>query len=246
MRMTGWARRRRSRDDAADREASDVVVVLEIVDEDAESPRSRHRGGDGLCSTMVSKSGNQILVVVRELALADALLADGVEDREVRADRRRRRGRRRGRRPRSARLVRARVGAVDLVDDHDDRHAQLEGLAEHEAGLGQRPFAASTRRIAPSTMRRVRSTSPPKSAWPGVSTMLILVPCRSDRARVLGEDRDAALALEVVRVHDAIGELLTGAEGARLAEHHVDEGGLAMIDVGDDARCCGGVRWGTR
>ena len=26
----------------------------------------------------------------------------------------------------------------------------------------------------PSTMRSVRSTSPPKSAWPGVSTMLIL------------------------------------------------------------------------
>ena len=37
-------------------------------------------------------------------------------------------------------------------------------------GIG--PSAASTSTIAPSTMERMRSTSPPKSAWPGVSTML--------------------------------------------------------------------------
>jgi hypothetical protein len=38
-------------------------------------------------------------------------------------------------------------------------------------GIG--PSAASTRMMAPSTMLRMRSTSPPKSAWPGVSTMLM-------------------------------------------------------------------------
>ncbi len=37
-------------------------------------------------------------------------------------------------------------------------------------GIG--PSAASTSTIAPSTIDRIRSTSPPKSAWPGVSTML--------------------------------------------------------------------------
>src|SRR5438552_6844645 len=37
------------------------------------------------------------------------------------------------------------------------------------------PSAASTSSRKPSTMRRIRSTSPPKSACPGVSTMLILV-----------------------------------------------------------------------
>ena len=37
-------------------------------------------------------------------------------------------------------------------------------------GIG--PSAASTRMIAPSTIERMRSTSPPKSAWPGVSTIL--------------------------------------------------------------------------
>ena len=37
-------------------------------------------------------------------------------------------------------------------------------------GIG--PSAASTSTIAPSTIDRMRSTSPPKSAWPGVSTIL--------------------------------------------------------------------------
>src|SRR5436305_2403746 len=38
---------------------------------------------------------------------------------------------------------------------------------------GSGPSLASTRSSTPSTIARPRSTSPPKSAWPGVSTMLI-------------------------------------------------------------------------
>ena len=41
---------------------------------------------------------------------------------------------------------------------------------------GRGPSEASTSRRTPSTMVRPRSTSPPKSAWPGVSMMLILTP----------------------------------------------------------------------
>src|SRR6185436_7361958 len=50
----------------------------------------------------------------------------------------------------------------------------------------------------------------------------------------LGEDRDAALALEVVRVHRALGDDLAGAERAGLLEQAVDERGLAVVDVRDD------------
>ena len=42
-------------------------------------------------------------------------------------------------------------------------------------GIG--PSAASTSTTAPSAIRRTRSTSPPKSACPGVSIILILIPC---------------------------------------------------------------------
>ena len=40
---------------------------------------------------------------------------------------------------------------------------------------GIAPSKASTTRITPFTIFRTRSTSPPKSAWPGVSIMLIFV-----------------------------------------------------------------------
>src|SRR2546421_10610875 len=63
--------------------------------------------------------------------------------------------------------------------------------------------------------------------------------------RVLGEDRDALLALEVHRVHDALVDVLVLAEGAGLPEERVDERRLAVIDMGDDrdvpevvAGCC--------
>ena len=73
--------------------------------------------------------------------------------------------------------------------------------------------------------------------------MLILVSLIVDR-RVLGQDGDAALLFEVVRVHDALGDGLVGAEGAGLAEHGVDEGGLAVVDVGDDGDVADGAGHG--
>ncbi len=41
---------------------------------------------------------------------------------------------------------------------------------------GIQPSKASTRSSTPSTIISTRSTSPPKSAWPGVSTMFIFAP----------------------------------------------------------------------
>jgi hypothetical protein len=48
------------------------------------------------------------------------------------------------------------------------------------------------------------------------------------------QDGDAALALEIVGIHDALGNLLVGAERPRLPEQLVDQGGLAVVDMGDD------------
>ena len=98
-------------------------------------------------------------------------------------------------------------------------------------GIG--PSKASTTSSTPSTMRRMRSTSPPKSAWPGRvdDVDLRAVPAHGG---VLGEDRDAPLALERVGVHHALLHDLIVAERAGLPEHLVDERRLAVIDVGDD------------
>ena len=51
---------------------------------------------------------------------------------------------------------------------------------------------------------------------------------------VLRENGDALLAFEVSGVHHAVDELGTLTEHSGLAEHRVDQRGLAMVDVRDD------------
>jgi hypothetical protein len=63
--------------------------------------------------------------------------------------------------------------------------------------------------------------------------MLILPPCKVDGG-VLGQDGDAALPLQFVRIHHPVGHLLVRAKGSRLAQHGVHERCLAMVDMGDD------------
>ena len=54
-----------------------------------------------------------------------------------------------------------------------------------------------------------------------------------DRGR-LGQDGDAALALEVVGIERALGDALILAKRARLLQQPVDQRGLAVVDMGDN------------
>ena len=47
-------------------------------------------------------------------------------------------------------------------------------------------------------------------------------------------DRDPALALDIRIVHDPLFDLLVGPERTGLAQQSIQQGGLAVIDVGDD------------
>src|ERR1035437_389624 len=100
-------------------------------------------------------------------------------------------------------------------------------------GIG--PSKASTTRRTPSTMRRMRSTSPPKSECPGVSTMLIFVLVGNFRPGVL--DR---LGFSVERLHELNPALVIlsirgfghdGAGGARAGYDQIaqGEGGLMSL-----------------
>ena len=51
---------------------------------------------------------------------------------------------------------------------------------------------------------------------------------------VLGQNGDAALPLQVAGVHDPVLDFLVFPESAALLEHLVHEGGLAVVNVGDD------------
>ena len=110
---------------------------------------------------------------------------------------------------------------------------RFERLAQHEAGLRQRPFARVDEQEHAVDHREPALDL---AAEVGVTGCVddvqrdVAVPHRG----VLREDRDALLALEVVRVHHPFGDVLVGAEGSRLPQQTVDERGLAVIDVRDD------------
>ena len=142
-------------------------------------------------------------------------------------------------------LLDARVGPVHLVHDEDDGQARLERLAQHEPGLGERSLArvdeqehAVDHRQAPLDLAaevRVARGVDDVDLHPAVA-----------HRDVLGEDRDALLALEVVRVEDPVVDLLVVPERARLPEHGVDQGGLAVVDVGDNCHVSEIISLGAR
>ena len=51
---------------------------------------------------------------------------------------------------------------------------------------------------------------------------------------ILGQNGNAALTLQIARVHHAVHHGLVLAVDAALLEHFVHQGGLAVVDVGDD------------
>ena len=130
-------------------------------------------------------------------------------------------------------LGRARVAAVDLVDRDDDRQAAGHRLLEDVARLRQRPLGGVDEQ-----QHRVDHQQRPLDLAAEVGVTGRVDDVEPDAGvvdrRLLGEDRDALLALEVARIHDPVDDGLVRAEGAGLAEHRVDERGLAVVDVGDD------------
>ena len=59
--------------------------------------------------------------------------------------------------------------------------------------------------------------------------------------RVLGENGDAPLALDVIGVHDPLGNVLVRGKGACLMQQLVDQRGLAMVNVGNDGDVADGT-----
>ncbi len=128
---------------------------------------------------------------------------------------------------------RIRAGPVDLVDDDDRRAAERERLAQHEARLRHRAVeGVDDEQHAVDHAQNALDLA----AEIGVARRVDDVDLGAVPAdgRVLGQNRDAPLALERVGVHHALLHDLILTKRARLAEHLVDERGLAVVDVRDD------------
>ena len=130
-------------------------------------------------------------------------------------------------------LIDALVGAVDLVDHHDDPVAQLQGAGQHEAGLGhgalggvhQQDDAVDHLQDALHLATEVGVARSVHNVDLGVAV---------GDGGILGHDRDAALTLQIVGVHHPVHDLLILAVNAALLQQRIHQSGLAMVNVGDD------------
>ena len=141
-------------------------------------------------------------------------------------------------------LVDPGIRPVGLVDQQDHGQLGFERFTQHEPGLRQRALARVDEQN--NTVDHAESALD-LTAEVGVaggvddidrdgSTIAVLGRMNAfvRHRRVLGENGDAFFALEVVRVHGALFEMSVLRKGVRLAEHGIDQGGLAVVDVGDD------------
>ena len=130
-------------------------------------------------------------------------------------------------------MIGPRVGPVDLVHDEDRPVPALQRLPEDELRLRHRPVdRVHEQQDAVDHVHDALDLASEVGVTRGVDDVDLGAAVHD--GRVLGHDRDPALALDRVAVHDALGYLLVLAEDVALLEHGVDEGRLPVVDVGDD------------
>ena len=132
---------------------------------------------------------------------------------------------------------RPRIRPIHLVDHHDGLEADLERLGHDELGLRQRTLGGVHQDQRP--VHHIEDALH-LAAEIGVAGRVDDVDAGAvpvDRGH-LGENGDAAFALQVVGIHRALRHPLVLAEGAGLLQQPVDQSGLAMVDVGDDRQSC--------
>ncbi len=130
-------------------------------------------------------------------------------------------------------FLRARVGTVDLVDHQDRRQLGFQRLAQHVTRLRQRTFAGiDQQHHAVHHLERALHFAA-EIAVAGRVDDVDLDVVVEDRG-VLGQNGDAALALQFVGVHHPLDVGLVGAEDAALVQHGVHQRGLAVVHVRDD------------
>ena len=138
---------------------------------------------------------------------------------------------------------RTRTRAVDLVHHHHRLQAERQSLARHEASLWHGAFDRIYQYQHPIYHRQCALYL---AAEIPVSRSVHDVDMHSGvfQGSVLRQDRDAPFALEVVAVHDPLLEMLVSGEYTGLAEQFIYQGGLAMVDVGDDCDIANGAGHG--
>ncbi len=217
--------------DAAGQHAAEIGIVLQRRHQHGER---RVRIGDRRMHVLEDQieERDQILALVLEVGDSPAGAARGIKRRKIELVVI---GVERGEQIENLvmHLDRARIAAIDLVDDDDRAQALAQRLADHEFGLRHRPFGGIDQH---QNAIDHREDALDLAAEIGMAGRVDDVDARllPLHRGAFGENGDAALALEIVRIERALHHLLIGAESAALAQKLIDKRGLAMIDMRDD------------
>ena len=130
-------------------------------------------------------------------------------------------------------LGNAGIGTVDLVDGDDQRQVLLQSLLQNKTGLGHAALGCiDQQQNAVDHLQHALDLAAEVGVARGVDDVDLDAVVLA--GAVLGQNRDAALTLDVAGVHDALGHLLVGTESTGLLQHLVDQGGFAVVNVRDD------------
>ena len=125
------------------------------------------------------------------------------------------------------------VGTVDFVDDDNDLVAKLQCLLQHEARLRHGSLrCVDEQQNAVDHFQNALDLAGEIGVARGIDDVDLIILIVD--GGILGENGDAALALEITGVHDAVDDRLIFAVHAALLEHLIDQRGLAVVNVRDD------------
>ena len=132
-------------------------------------------------------------------------------------------------------LERPGVMTIDLVDTNYSGQSRFQSLLEHEASLRQGTFTGVDQQQN-AVDHRERAFD--LAAEVGMARSIDDI--NSDRAPgnrgIFGQNGDATLALQGKGIEHPLHHLFVSAEDSRLAEQGVHEGGLAVVNVGDNCQ----------
>ena len=125
------------------------------------------------------------------------------------------------------------IGSIDLVDHDDSLVSERQCLPKDKGRLRHRAFLRIDQQQHAFNHAQGPFYFSAEVGMPRRIDDIDLDALISD-ARVLGPDRDAALTLLIHRVHNAFAHVVDLPMDVRLPEHRVDQGGFAMVDVGNN------------
>ncbi len=137
------------------------------------------------------------------------------------------------------------VGAVYLVDYHDDPVAQLQGLRKHKAGLGHGALGGVHQQDnAVDHLQNALHLAAEVGVARGVDDVYLRVFIID--GDIFGKDCYAPLPLQVVVVEDKFAGILILAKEMPGQKHFVDQRRLTMVDVGDDCDVADVLHYGCK